>query len=222
MVEAREVFIKGKLTKYEEVAQTIRTTQHRAVPNTIQRVNQMFASSTSTHSSNIANQTPRPTRQNDLLISFETPAPAHTRPVATPAPETLLDLDLDDLFPPTPQSRAQTDQSLTSLVTAAIDSERTKWHHEAEMRHAAEMEALAADLHSQYREKHTRKVEALKLTYKRQYEKKIGGLEERVRTLEGEVKDLEGVVEVERREKGELILMSEELMRLTNNAESVE
>jgi uncharacterized protein YPO0396 len=156
------------------------------------------------------------------LISFETPTPAQTHPTSTPAPTTLLDLDLDDLFPPTSQSRAQTDQTLASLVTAAIDSERTKWHHEAEMRHAAEMEVLAADLHAQYREKHTRKVEALKLTYKRQYEKKIGGLEERVKVLEGEVKDLEGMVEVERREKGELILMSEELMRLTNNAESME
>jgi predicted ribosome quality control (RQC) complex YloA/Tae2 family protein len=171
-------------------------------------------------------QTPQRPTQNDLLISFETPTPAALHPQATPAPPTLLDLDLDDLFPPTPQSRAHlSDRTLTDLVTAALDSERTKWQHESEMRHSAEMEALAADLHSQYREKHTRNVEALKLTYKRQYERKFTSLEEKVKELEEQIKSLEDVVENERREKGELILMSEELMRLTSgggHGESVE
>jgi len=87
--------------------------------------------------------------------------------------------------------------------------------HEAEMRHAADLEALAADLHSQYREKHTRKVEALKVTYKRSYDKKLGPLEERVKELELLVEELKGELEKERREKSELIEMSEELMRLT-------
>ena len=83
------------------------------------------------------------------------------------------------------------------------------------MRHAAEMEALAADLHTQYREKHTRKVDALKVTYKRQYEKKMAGLEERVKELEGQVEELKAALEKEGREKQEVIEMSEELMRLT-------
>jgi len=87
--------------------------------------------------------------------------------------------------------------------------------HEADMRHAADLEALAADLHSQYREKHTRKVDALKVTYRRQYEKKMGVLEERVKELELQVEELKGELEKEGREKRELIEMSEELMRLT-------
>jgi len=83
----------------------------------------------------------------------------------------------------------------------------------------ADLEALAADLHSQYREKHTRKVEALKVTYKRQYEKKISGLEERIRELEGVVEGLREELEREKREKRELIEMSEELMRLTSGGD---
>jgi hypothetical protein len=50
-------------------------------------------------------------------------------------------------------------------------------------------------------------------------------VEEKVKELEEQVKTLEDVVEIERREKGELILMSEELMRLTSgngHGESVE
>jgi hypothetical protein len=58
-------------------------------------------------------------------------------------------------------------------------------------------------------------VDALKVTYKRQYDKKIVGLEEKVRELEGQVEGLKGELENEGREKRELIEMSEELMRLT-------
>jgi hypothetical protein len=65
-----------------------------------------------------------------------------------------------------------TNTSLTELKTSTLESERQKWQRESKMRHAPDLETLAADLHTQYREKHTRKVEALKLTYKRQYEKK--------------------------------------------------
>jgi len=83
----------------------------------------------------------------------------------------------------------------------------------------ADLEALAADLHSQYREKHTRKVEALKATYKRQYEKKISGLEERITELEGVVEGLREELDREKREKRELIEMSEELMRLTSGGD---
>ena len=90
------------------------------------------------------------------------------------------------------------------------------------MRRVAELESLAADLHSQYREKHTRKVEALKVTYKRQYEKKVGGLEEKIKELEGVVEGLKKDLDNERREKQELIEMSEELMRLTSASGSGE
>jgi uncharacterized protein YPO0396 len=150
---------------------------------------------------------------NDLLISFETPTSNRaTTPVTTR--KTLLDLDLDDFFQPTPH-RAHTNLSLTELMTKTLESERQKWQHESEMRHSADLENLAADLHTQYREKHTRKVEALKLTYKRQYEKKITALEERVKELEGMVEGLKSDLEKEGQEKRELIEMSEELMRLT-------
>jgi len=150
-----------------------------------------------------------PQQQNDLLISFETPTPQLQN-----APSTLRrPVDLDAIFAPTPVKHHNT--SLEELVTAQLDSERTKWQHESEMRHAAEMETLAADLHSQYREKHTRKVEALKMTYKRQFEKKIVGLEDKVKELETTITGLKDELEKEGREKRELIEMSEELMRLT-------
>ena len=162
---------------------------------------------------------------NDLLISFETPFQnSSTKPIpsATARPRSLLDLDLDDLLTaPTPHQSLpnKTDAKLASQISAALESEREKWIKEAEVRHMADLEALAADLHSQYREKHTRKVEALKVTYKRQYEKKISGLEERIRELEGVVEGLREELEREKREKRELIEMSEELMRLTSGGD---
>jgi uncharacterized protein YPO0396 len=150
---------------------------------------------------------------NDLLISFETPTSNRaTTPVTTR--KTLLDIDLDDFFQPTPH-RAHTSLSLTELMTTTLETERQKWQHESEMRQAAELATLAADLHTQYREKHTRKVDALKLTYKRQYDKKITALEERIKELEGTVESLKSDLEKEGQEKRELIEMSEELMRLT-------
>ena len=153
-------------------------------------------------------------QQNDLLISFETPAPQHQN-----APNTIWrPVDLDAIFAPTPARHNNNDTSLEELFTAQLESERTKWQHESEMRHAAEMESLAADLHAQYREKHTRKVEALKLTYKRQYDKKIVALEEKVKELEETVVGLKDELEKEGQEKRELIEMSEELMRLTTAA----
>lgn len=163
---------------------------------------------------NLPLQTPirPPQQQNDLLISFETPTPQLQN-----APSTICrPVDLDAIFAPTPVKHDTT--SLEELVTAQLESERTKWQHESEMRHAAEMETLAADLHSQYREKHTRKVEALKITYKRQYEKKIVGLEDKVKELETTITGLKDELEKEGREKRELIEMSEELMRLTATA----
>ena len=182
---------------------------------------------------NIPSQDPletpiRPTPQhqhpkNDLLISFETPCPnAPLIPSATGRPRSLLELDLDDLLTgPTPhQSHPnKPDANLASQISAALESEREKWIKEAEVRHMADLEALAADLHSQYREKHTRKVEALKATYKRQYEKKISGLEERITELEGVVEGLREELDREKREKRELIEMSEELMRLTSGGD---
>lgn len=158
-------------------------------------------------------QTPiRPQQQDDLLISFETPTHQPQN-----APSTIRrPMDLDAIFAPTPAKHDNT--SLEELVTAQLESERTKWQHESEMRLAAEMETLAADLHSQYREKHTRKVEALKITYKRQYEKKIAGLEDKVKELEATVASLKDELEKEGQEKRELIEMSEELMRLTSAA----
>lgn len=155
-------------------------------------------------------QTPcRPT-PNDLLISFETPTPNPVIPQPPTTRKTLL--DIEDVF----ASQTEYDEDkLAELMTSTLYSEREKWQKEAEMRHAAELETLAADLHSQYREKHTRKVEALKVTYKRQYEKKITGLEDRIKELEGELSALKEELERERGEKAELIEMSEELMRLT-------
>jgi len=196
-------------------------------PNTIQRVQEMFR---------IPSQDPLETPirppppqlqhpSNDLLISFETPsqnAPAKLIPPATARPRSLLDLDLDDLLtaPTPPQSHPdQTDGKLASQISAALESEREKWIKEAEVRHVADLEALAADLHLQYREKHTRKVDALKVTYKRQYEKKISGLEERIKGLEGVVEGLRQELEQEKREKTELIEMSEELLRLTSGGD---
>jgi Fungal Transforming acidic coiled-coil (TACC) proteins len=162
-------------------------------------------------------QTPARPAQSDLLISFDTPMPQQTVQPPT-IRKNLLDTD-ETSFRSSTSSRSSTsrrDQDLQDLLSATLDAERTKWQQEAQMRHAAELESLAADLHSQYREKHTRKVEALKLTYKKQYEKRISGLEERVGELEGETERLRGEVEVERKEKTELIVMSEELMRLTS------
>lgn len=154
---------------------------------------------------------------NDLLISFETPTQQpNARPPPSTTRKTLLDFDLDDVFYPTSKGGTEhLNTDLSDLVASALETERAKWIHEADMRHAAEMEALAADLHTQYREKHTRKVDALKVTYKRQYEKKIAGLEERVKELEGQVEELKADLEKEGREKQEVIEMSEELMRLT-------
>ena len=130
--------------------------------------------------------------------------------------KTLLDLDLNESFAPTPKSREKyNDTTLSEFITATLETERMKWMHEADMRHAVEMEALAADLHTQYREKHTRKVEALKVTYKRQYERKIIALEEKVKELEEVIEGLNGELDNEVQEKRELIEMSEELMRLT-------
>ena len=63
--------------------------------------------------------------------------------------------------------------------------------------------------------KNNAKVDALKVTYKRQYEKKMAVLEERVKELEGQVEELKADLEKEGREKQEVIEMSEELMRLT-------
>ena len=86
------------------------------------------------------------------------------------------------------------------------------------MRQPAEMQTSAADLHTQYREKHTRKVDALKITYKRQYEKTIVRLEEKIKDLEGVIEGLKEDLEKEVKERQELIEMSEELMRLTGMA----
>ena len=153
-----------------------------------------------------------PQQQNDLLISFETPTPQPQN-----APDTIRrPVDLDAIFAPTPAKQDNT--SLEELVTAQLESERTKWQRESETRLAAEMETLAADLHSQYREKHTRKVEALKVTYKRQYEKKIVGLEDKIKELEATIASLKDELQKEGQEKRELIEMSEELMRLTSAA----
>ena len=160
-------------------------------------------------------QTPsRPPIQpaDDLLISFETPTQQTLAPTPSTTRKTML--DLDGFFAPTPQSKFS-DTTLSDLISSTLENERAKWTQEADMRHAAEMEALAADLHAQYREKHTRKVDALKVTYKRQYEKKVSGLEERVKELEGQVEELKAELEKEGQEKRELIEMSEELMRLT-------
>lgn len=156
-----------------------------------------------------------PATSSDLLISFETPSqnPTTTEIPATTR-KTLLDLDLDD-FRGSSSREKYNENTLSELLSSTLESERSKWIHEAEMRHAAEMEALAADLHTQYREKHTRKVDALKVTYKRQYERKIVGLEEKIKELEGIVEGLKEELEKEVKEKRELIEMSEELMRLT-------
>jgi hypothetical protein len=154
-------------------------------------------------------QTPCRPPQSDLLISFETPTPNSMAAEPPTTRKTLL--DLDDLY-------VQSDydeEKLSELMTSTLETERQNWQREAEMRHAAEMETLAADLHSQYREKHARKVEALKVTYKRQYEKKITGLEERIKDLEGKVEEMKAELDKEKVEKQELIEMSEELMRLT-------
>jgi Fungal Transforming acidic coiled-coil (TACC) proteins len=154
-----------------------------------------------------------PSIRNDLLISFETPTtnPPQTQPPTTR--KTLLDMNLDEVLM-TPHSHNRTD-TLSELFAQTLESERRKWVQEVETRHASDLENLAADLHAQYREKHTRKVEALKVTYKRQYDKKLGILEDKVRELEGVVEGLKGDLEREGREKRELIEMSEELMRLT-------
>lgn len=166
---------------------------------------------------------PPPTTPNDLLISFDTPSqnPVTTEITGT-SRKTLLDLDSDDLLGPTPNKSSREKYndvaSLSDLISSTLEAERSKWIHEAEMRHAAEMEALAADLHTQYREKHTRKVEALKVTYKRQYEKKITGMEGKVKELEGIIEGLKEELEKEVKEKRELMEMSEELMRLTGTA----
>lgn len=164
-------------------------------------------------------QTPTrpPPTANNLLISFETPSqnPTTTEIPATTR-KTLLDLDSDDF--PGPKSEKYSESSIYELLSSTLEAERSKWIHEADMRHAAEMETLAADLHTQYREKHTRKVDALKVTYKRQYEKKIVGLEEQVKELEDVVEGLKEDLEKEIKEKRELIEMSEELMRLTGTA----
>jgi Fungal Transforming acidic coiled-coil (TACC) proteins len=118
---------------------------------------------------------------------------------------------------PTPKSRAKyNDKSLSELISSALDAERDRWTQDSNMRHAAEMEALAADLHTQYREKHTRKVEALKLTYKKQYDKKVSTLEDKVQELESSIEELRAELKRETDEKKELIEMSEELMRLTS------
>ena len=159
-----------------------------------------------------------PMTTSDLLISFDTPAQEPTN-VNAPATirKTLLDLDVDDLSLPTPKSRAKyNDKALSEFISSALDAERERWTQEVNMRHAVEMEALAADLHSQYREKHTRKVEALKLTYKKQYEKKITTLEDKVNELESSIEELKAELKKEVQEKRELIEMSEELMRLTS------
>jgi Fungal Transforming acidic coiled-coil (TACC) proteins len=163
---------------------------------------------------------PPPTTTNDLLISFDTPSQnQQTMEVPGTSRKTLLDVDLDDLFGPTPNKSSREKyndaNSLSDLISSTLEAERSKWIHESEMRHAAEMEALAADLHTQYREKHTRKVDALKVTYKRQYEKKIIGLEEKLKEMEGVIEGLKEELEKEVKEKRELIEMSEELMRLT-------
>lgn len=158
----------------------------------------------------------------DLLISFETPSqPVPPKQGPGTIPRSLLDLDLDDLLAPTPKPSSHqraSDHQLAAQISQALDREREEWIQEAETRHAADLEALAADLHTQYREKHTRKVDALKVTYKRQYEKKISALEERVRELEKVEEELKAELEKERAEKRELIEMSEELMRLTSGA----
>jgi hypothetical protein len=160
--------------------------------------------------------------RDDLLISFETPSqPAPPKQAPGTIPRSLLDLDLDNLLAPTPKPsphQRASDRQLAAQISQALEREREKWIQEAETRHAADLEALAADLHTQYREKHTRKVDALKVTYKRQYEKKISALEERVRELERVEEGLKADLEKERAEKRELIEMSEELMRLTSAA----
>lgn len=188
--------------------------RNNTVPNTIQRVQKIFDPNIQTP----IRSTTQQTTTNDLLISFETP----TATTAT-APASSALLDLNDLLAPTPSmtrhshaSLSLEDSRITELLTTTLDSERAKWQEEAEMRRVAELESLAADLHSQYREKHTKKVEALKVTYKRQYEKKVGSLEEKVKELEGIVDELKKELEKERMEKQELIEMSEELMRLTS------
>ncbi len=169
---------------------------------------------------------PPPTTPKDLLISFDTPS---QNPNITEIPgtsrKTLLDVDVDDLLGPTPNKSSREKYndttSLSEFISSTLEAERSKWIHESEMRHAAEMEALATDLHTQYREKHTRKVDALKVTYRRQYEKKITGLEEKVKELEGVIEELKGELEREVKEKRELIEMSEELMRLTGTGNDV-
>lgn len=172
-------------------------------------------------------QTPaRPT--NDLLISFETPitnAPNQARMPINSNTKPLLDVAADNLLAPTPKpnkshdSNTFSDRRIQELVNAALENERSKWQQDAVLRHAAEMEALAADLHTQYRDKHTRKVEALKVTYKKQYEKKIAGLEDRVKEMGERIEELKAELERERQEKSELIDMSEELMRLTGTGD---
>ena len=163
---------------------------------------------------------PPPTIQKDLLISFDTPSQyPNTTEIPGTSRKTLLDFDVDDLLGPTPNKSSRekynATAALSELISSTLEAERSKWIHEAEMRHAAEMEALANDLHTQYREKHTRKVDALKVTYRRQYEKKITGLEDKVKELERDFQELKGELEREVKEKRELIEMSEELMRLT-------
>jgi len=197
------------------VVRNTNTVRNNTVPNTIQRVQKIFDPNIQTP---IRSTTQQQTT-NDLLISFETPTSAST--ATAPASSALL--DLNDLLAPTPnmtrhshESLSLEDSRITELLTTTLDSERAKWQEEAEMRRVAELESLAADLHSQYREKHTKKVEALKVTYKRQYEKKVGSLEEKVKELEGIVEELKKELEKERTEKQELIEMSEELMRLTS------
>jgi hypothetical protein len=158
-------------------------------------------------------QTPCREPRSDLLISFETPTPNSI--VAEPPTTRKTLLDFDDVFGSQPQAEYN-EEKLAELMTSTLEQEKQNWQREAEMRHNAELEALAADLHAQYREKHTRKVEALKLTYKRQYDKKITGLEDKIKELETQLDQFKGELEQERIEKQELIDMSEELMRLTS------
>src|SRR5437667_8281966 len=116
---------------------------------------------------------PPPATPDDLLISFDTPS---QNPTTTEIPvttrKTLIYFDGGELL-----GSKSSHNALAEFISSSLETERSKWIHEVEMRHAAEMQTLAADLHTQYREKHTRKVDALKITYKRQYEKTIVRLE---------------------------------------------
>ena len=72
---------------------------------------------------------------------------------------------------------------------------------ETEARHSVELENLGTELHALYKEKHAKKVEALKQTYQKQYERKIRILEDKIRNLEDEKGKLDGALAEERREK---------------------